>query len=731
MTFDLESTLKRAVALHTQGEPGPAAMLYAEILQAQPDHPDAWHLLGVTETQLGRPESGLHSIAKSLAINPNQPAALANQGNALLALARAVEALACYDQALTLWPDYPLAAFGRGNALAFLRKPAEALWSFDRALAIAPNFVEALTARGGALVKLKRCAEALACYDRALELSPTLAQAHLGRGSALLGLDAYSEAADSLERALELAPDLAEAMVAQGDLLSAQGKPEGAIEVYDRALRLNPHIAAAWFSRGLALSLGARFTDAAESFRRVLATDPEHPYALGACLHSQLQNCDWRDYRQSVQQITASTERGAAADFPFSFLAVCDSPRLQRRCAERFAELQPTPQRPLWGGERYRHERIRLAYISGDFLEHPTSYLMAGLFEKHDRTRFETIGISLRDDARSPTGQRVRSAFERFIVPGPRSDLALATLIRELEIDIAVDLMGYTGEHRAAVFAHRPAPIQVNYLGFPATTGTHHIDYILADRFLIPEAHESDYSERVVYLPDCFQANDDRRVVAPELPARAHMGLPESAFVWCSFHSNYKLNPPLFDIWARLVRQVPGSVLWLVGGKPEVERNLRQQALARDVDPSRLIFAQPLPYAHHLARLPLADLCLDTLPFNGGTTTSDALWTGLPVVTCAGKSFAARMSGSLLHALGTPRLVTSSWEEYETLALRLAREPHRLSELRATISRHRQSSALFDTERFRRHLEAGFVAMTERLRCKLPPARLTIPPISS
>jgi protein O-GlcNAc transferase len=724
---ELPSKLQRAVALHAQGQPAQAAVLYAEILQAQPAHADALHLLGVTETQRGQAEAGLHSIAKSLAINPNQPAAIANQGNALLALERGVEALACYEKALTLWPDYHLAAFGRGNALAFLQRPAEALQSFDQALAAAPNFTEALSARGGVLIKLKRLAEALASYDRAIELSPALVRAHLGRGCALLGLNAYSEAAASLDRALQLSPDFAEAMVATGDLKSALGEAEAAIAAYDRALQLNPTLVTAWFSRGLALSLRARFAEAALSFRRALDIDPQYPFALGACLHSQLQNCDWHDYSTSVEAIIAWAEQGRAADFPFSFLAVCDSPRLQRRCAEQFAELQPSRQPPLWGGERYGHERIRVAYISADFLEHPTSFLMAGVFEKHDRSRFETVGISLREDERSPTGRRVQAAFERFIVPGPRSDLELATLIRDLKIDIAVDLMGYTGEHRAALFAHRPAPIQVNYLGFPATTGAPHIDYLIADRFLIPAAHESEYSERIVYLPDCFQANDDRRAVAPNVPSRREMGLPESGFVWCSFHSSYKLNPPLFDIWARLVRQVPDSVLWLVGGKPEVERNLRGEALARGVGADRLVFAQPLPYPQHLARLSLADICLDTLPFNGGTTTSDALWAGVPAITCSGQSFAARMSGSLLQALATPELVTGSLFEYERLALELAREPARLADLRTRIARGRQTGALFDTDRFRRHLEAGFAAMMERLRCNLPPAALSIP----
>lgn len=729
MSPDLEIKLRQAVALHAQGRAREAAGLYAEILKAEPENPDALHLLGVTETQLGRAQVGLEWISKSLGINPNQPAAIANMGNALLALHRPVEALRCYEAASSAWPHYALASFGRGNALSALRRPADALASYDQALDVAPDFVEALVGRGNALVKLTRFEEALVSFDRALERAPGAASAHLGRGTALLALEEPESAATSIDRAIELSPQLAQAFVARGDLLTEQGRFETAMAAYDRALELEPGVPAAWFGRGLATSLEGRFAEAAESFRRSVSLDPDHPYALGAALHAELQICHWRHYPESVANICAAVERGAPVDFPFSFLAVCDSPSLQRRCAERFSRLQYSGQRPLWTGERYGHARLRIGYVSADFLEHPISYLMAGVFEQHDRERFETIAISLRDDTSSPTARRVRAALERFIVPTARSDLELARLIRELEIDIAVDLMGYTGEHRAAVFGHRPAPVQVNYLGYPGTLGSPHIDYIFADRFLIPESHRADFSERIVHLPDCFQANDDRRVAAAT-PGRAEAGLPPSGLIWCSFHSSYKLNPPIFDVWMRLLRATPGSVLWLVGGKSEVESNLRREARDRGLEAERLVFAPPLPYPQHLARLSLADVYLDTLPFNGGTTTSDALWAGVPAVTCSGRSFAARMSGSLLRALGIPELITESMQDYERLALELARNPARLATVRNAIARQRTASPLFDTRRFTRYLEAAFVAMAARVddSFRLPPAA-SAPPL--
>jgi protein O-GlcNAc transferase len=730
MNTSEEIKMQRAVALHSRGEPAQAAVLYAEILQAHPQHPDALHLLGVSETQLGRAQAGLEWIAQSLIVNPHQPVAISNRGNALLALNQAAEALAAYDHAVRLWPEYPLAIFGRANALLAIGRPQEALLSYERMLELSPNFVEAISGRGRALLKLKRYADALAAFDRAVEIRSELATAHLGRASALLGLKAYSEGLRSVDRALELAPNLAAGHTERGHLLGELGQTDAAIAAYDRALQLNSDLAAAWLSRGLALSLRARFAEAAASLRRASQIDPGQPYARGACLHAQLQLCDWTDHAELARDVAASVARAEPADFPFSFLAVCDSPSLQLQCARTFAELQRAGQRPLWAGERYMHERIRIAYISADFLEHPISYLMAGLFEKHDAQRFETIGISLREDERSPMARRVKAAFSRFIVAESWADHDIAQLIRNLEIDIVVDLTGYTGEHRTGVFTYRPAPIQVNYLGFPATMGTADIDCIIADEFLIPEEHRSGYRESIVYLPECFQANDDRRPAPPQAPTRATMGLPATGFVWCSFHGGYKLNPALFDIWARLLLAVPGSVLWLVGGSPTLEGNLRREAQARGVDAERLIFAASLPYSRHLGRLPLADLCLDTFPFNGGTTASDALWAGVPVVTCAGQSYAARMAGSLLRALGMPGLVTRSLQDYEQLALQLAGAPGQLAELRAALAHKRHSTPLFDTDRFRRHLEAAYLGMMERHRGGVAPATLMIPAVA-
>jgi len=408
--------------------------------------------------------------------------------------------------------------------------------------------------------------------------------------------------------------------------------------------------------------------------------------------------------------------------------SACDSPELQLRCARDFARRCRPDVKPLWSGERYEHDRIRVAYVSEDFRSHPTSYLMMDLWELHDRRRFEIIAISLRPEEDSAVGRRVKSAFDRFIDVSSLPDEDIAQRMRDLEIDIAVDLMGYTGAGLHSILVRRPAPIQVNYLGYPGTLGSSDADYLIADEFLIPENHRRYFTEHIVYLPGTYQPNDRRRAVSPTVPSRADVGLPQHAFVWCCFNNVYKLNPRLFDVWCRLLAAVPESVLWLIPSGKETERNLSNEAAARGIDPARLVFAPNVPNLEHVARIALADLCLDTAPVNGATTTSDALWAGVPVLTCAGRSFVSRMAGSLLTGVGLPELITTTWREYEDLALALARGPERLARLRAKLRELKSTSALFDTDRTRRNLEAAYLEMRERQGCGEPPSSFAVDP---
>jgi len=411
---------------------------------------------------------------------------------------------------------------------------------------------------------------------------------------------------------------------------------------------------------------------------------------------------------------------------PVLSVALLDSAADQLAAAQIVSRDKFLPARALWRGDIHRHERIRVAYVSADFHAHATSMLMAGIFEQHDRRRFETIAISFGRDDGSRMRGRVKQAFERFIDVRGKSDAEIAQAMREMEIDIAIDLKGYTSEARPAVFSLKPAPLQVNYLGFPGTMGASFMDYLIADRIVLPDEHKAFYSEQVVTLPGTYQPNDRSRETAEAPAGRASVGLPEQGFVFCCFNNSYKIQPSVFDIWMRLLRGVPESVLWLLDDNAAATRNLRQEAATRGVDAGRLVFAARVDLPEHLARHRLADLFLDTLPYNAHTTASDALWTGLPVVTCMGNTFAGRVAASVLHAAGLPELVTPSLADYEAMALRLARDPAALAGIKSRLAHNRETAPLFDAARFTRHLEAAYITMHERCQRGLAPAGFSV-----
>ncbi|HMH18234.1 MAG TPA: hypothetical protein VK572_08810, partial [Burkholderiales bacterium] len=420
----------------------------------------------------------------------------------------------------------------------------------------------------------------------------------------------------------------------------------------------------------------------------------------------------WHERGARVETLRGHVREGRSIVDPFAFLVACQELDEQKLCAEHYlADALPEGLPVPYRSGRVRHDKIRVAYLSSDFHEHATAQLAAGLFELHDRSRFETIGVSFSPDDGSEMRKRVSGSFGRFSDVRAMSDAEVAHLLRELEVDIAVDLKGYTKGSRPGILAHRSAPIQVSYLGYPGTMGAGFIDYILADEFILPPQHQGFYTEKAVYLPGSYQVNDSKKRIAERAPTRAEAGLPQEGFVFCCFNISYKIQPPMFDIWMRLLCLAPGSVLWLLRDNALAEENLRKEARARGVEPHRLVFASRMKLDEHLARHRLADLFLDTLPYNAHTTASDALWAGLPVLTCAGGAFAGRVAGSLLHAVGLPELVTQSLEEYEALALTLASEPPRLGEIRRKLERNRATAPLFDTDRFRRHLESAYTTM--------------------
>jgi len=574
-------------------------------------------------------------------------------------------------------------------------------------------------------------ADALQSYAAALSARPQEFDAWCERAMVLLELQRYADARACYEKALALRPESAAAWSDMGSILLHLGEYPAALRAYDRSLHLREQDAGTWANRGLALQFLGRHEEAAPAYEKSLALDPGIPYAPGRLAWLRLNMCDWREHAPSVERIVRGVHAGERAAEPFELLFLADCAADQLACARIYAQ-DKYPQRAdaLWRGECYRHDRIRIAYLSGDFRDHPTSYLLAGLLESHARARFEVFGFSHGPLEESPTAARVAAAFEHYADVREATDRELAALLRGHEIDIAVNLMGYTSFGRTGVYALRPCPVHVNYLGYPGTLGAQYCDYIIADSFVIPAGHERHYAECVVRMPDTFQANDADRRPSPLAPRRDDLGLPNTGIVYCSFNKGSKITPQLFDLWMAVLKAVAGSVLWLQGGNPSLQRNLRREAAARGVDGQRLVFAPWANYADHLARLAHADVALDTLPFNGGATASDALWCGVPVITCPGDAFAARMAGSLLQAIGMSELVAPTLEQYRALAMRLGDDPQRLDETKRKLAAHRLTHPLFDTDRFRRHIEAAYEIMYQRYQAGEPPAGFSVPAIA-
>ena len=689
---------------------------------------DSLHARGVAHAQRGDYVAAEKVLRRAVSINGRSADALANLASVLNMLARFDDALACASNALRIEPRHAAALYHRGLALQRLHRLEDGVQSYDDALAVYPRFAEALVNRGVALHELRRHADALASLDRALSIRPDHVEALYNRALTLQRLQRHTDAIASCDRALALRPAFAEALNNRGVSLQALRRYEDALTCFDRALALRPDFAEALYNRAAALSALERHDDAARDFERALTQRPDLPYARGALLHSRMYVCDWRAYAEESASLLDQVRNAFRCAEPQTIVNIAERPDDQLTCASTWvADKYPSSPRAVRAP--IVRDRIRVAYLSADFYDHASMQLMAGLFERHDPSRFDIVGISFGPDPPSPMRDRVRRAFPRFVEARAMSDDDVAILIEQLDVDIAVDLKGFTDDARTGIFAKRPAPIQLNYLGYPGTMGAPFIDYIVADRIVIPDDDHSLYAEKVVYLPDCYQVSDRDRPIAETTPTRAQAGLPETGIVFCAFNKHYKITPVMFDAWMRLLRAIDGSVLWLIDGAPAARANLRREAEMRSVRGDRLVFAPPKPIDEHLARHRLADLFIDTFPCNAHTTASDALWAGLPLVTRIGKTFASRVAASLLSALGLTELITHSLDEYEARALELARNASLLQEIKQELARRRSTSPLFDTDRFRRHLEAAYVEMCNRHRRGEAPASFSVGPV--
>jgi predicted O-linked N-acetylglucosamine transferase (SPINDLY family) len=574
---------------------------------------------------------------------------------------------------------------------------------------------------------LKRHDDAFAGYDNALELNPDLADAWLGRGNVFVDLRCHDEALTAYRKALAVKPNLAEAWLGRGNVFFDLKRADDSLAAYDKALALDPDLAEAWLGRGNVFFYAKRYEDAFVAYDKALALKPDLEMAEGARLHAQMHFCDWSNFDSACARLISSLKD--TQQYPFIALGIPSSAQDQLHCATLWASRQlPASIKPKWNGEIYRHAKVRVGYVSGDFHQHPIPSLTAGMFEAHNKARFEITGISIGPNDSSELRKRLQLAFDKFIDAEALNNDEIASLIRKDEIDILVDLSGLTGDARTAIFARRPAPIQINYLGYPGTMGADYIDYLIADHTLIPGQQQQFYTEKIVYLPHCYQANDDKRVISNKVFTREECGLPEKGPVFCCFNNTFKIAPEIFDCWMQILNATPDSVLWLFEDSNAASSKLRTEAATRGIDPTRLVFAQRLPPSEHLARHRMADLFLDTMPYNAHTTASDALWAGLPLLTQIGETFAGRVAASLLTAIGLPELITTTRMQYIDLAVELATNSEKLAAVKSKLASHRLTTSLFNTQLFTRHIEAAYETIYERYQAGLPPDHVEVAP---
>ncbi len=735
-----------------------AVASYDMAIALNPGLADAHDFRGIALAQLGRGDQALASFERAVRIDPRNVNAIGNRANMLLAFGHREEALRGFEQAIAVRPDFAVAHINRGTVLADLGRLEEALESFDHAIALEPDDETPHLRRAVTLAALGRRGEAIESYGRVVELNPANSLAHSRLAELLVAEGRSLDSMTYFGRAFYIDPDLRESRLRQTLPLEVLKRREQVLEIHRQAVERNPNDAAALHGLGMALGdLGrsaealkafrhslsidpdngpahlmccavlsylGELEDAAESYDRAVALDPRLDTLPGVRLLWAQQMCDWEGLEERIAKITRQIEAGGAPIVPFNLLRISDSPALQLQCVEGYwaAKLPGQPTSPI-AGPYPRRDRIRIGYFSADFHLHATTQLLTEALEAHDKAAFEIFAFSFGQVVQDAWRKRVAAAVDHFVDVSAVSDLDVVRMARQWEIDIAVDLKGFTQSARTKIFAERAAPIQVNFLGYPGTMGAC-FDYIVADETVITRTSRPFYAEKVAFLPGSYQPNCRVREISGRPIRRSDFALPEDGAVYCCFNQSFKIMPEVFDAWTRILENVEGSVLWLWTTHKRAAENLRQRVAARGLDPERIAFATTLPPPEHLNRLRLADVFLDTLPYNAHTTASDALRMGTPVVTCAGASFAARVAASLLTAAGVPELITTNLEDYAALAIDLGRDPGRLAALKQKLRKNVETSSLFDGVDFARKLERAYQAMYERHQSGLPPADL-------
>ena len=719
---------KRGNLLRDRNQLEGALADYDKAIAINPRYAHAFCNRGVVLARLDRLGAALHSYQQAIALDPEDAMAYFNRGAVLRELKQPQEALASYNQAIAVKPDYLECYYNRGLLLAEIKHWEEALASYNRAIEINPEYAEAYCIRGVLFKQLRQWDAALADLDRAIAIKPGFAEAYFNRGNLLAELKRNDSALENFDRALALKPDYPDAIHNRANTLFYMGQFVAAIASYDQAIELKPVYAEAFTGRGLSLHNLRRFEAAIASYNRALALNADQRYLLGMRRQAQMQICDWDDLALDLARLKVGLKLHFPVSAPHTVLALVDSAPLHRLAAEIWVREECPPDDALGAiPARRRSDKIRVGYFSADFRDHAVSLLTAGLFETHDRSRFEITAFSFGPEANDAVRARLERAFDRFVDVRRQSDIEVALLARNMGIDIAVDLGGFTENARTKIFALRAAPIQVGYLGYLGTMGAPYMDYLVADAAIISAGEQQNYSEKIIYLPS-YQVNDTQRRTTDRMFTREELGLPPVGFVFSCFNANYKIMPATFEMWMRILKRVEDSSLFLYADNQVAERNLLKAAQRCGVESRRLVFGKRLALQEYLARFRVMDLFLDTLPYNAGTTASDALWAGLPVLTRVGESFAGRVAASLLKAIELPELITSTAEQYEDMAVQLAENPQLLRDIKQKLAQNRLKTALFDTRLFTKHLEAAYEGIQERYHAGLSPDHIFVTP---
>lgn len=729
MNAQFQLMLQQAIQAFQSGNLDRAASILKQVLQSDSKCLPALHILGLIKASQFKHFEAAELLKKAVKLNPTDGSIQYNLAQALSQCGADKESLPHHQKAVELNPTNAVAWLGFGKSQSNLGLHAEALAKYDRAIELNPSYTEAYLNKGAALKELKRYEESIVFAEKTLNLDPELAEAWSNKGIALKNLKRYQEAITQFDQAITLKPTYAEAWSNKGNALHELARYDEALIQYDKAIELNPNYAEAFSNKGSSLQELDRCEESVAHFNKAMILNLNIDWVHGELLNMEMKICGWSQLNEKRSQLIEKVRANEKVSFPFPLLSLCDDPSLHQQGAILYSKSE-FPQNLALGNivKREKQSKIKIAYFSADFKEHPVSYLTAELFELHDRNQFEVNAFSLK---KSPDGDQTRlrlmKVFDNFYDVDSLSDQEIAKFARDLEIDIAIDLSGHTKDSKTGIFSYRAAPIQINYLGYPGTLGADYFDYIIADEVIIPEAKHEYYSEKIAYLPHTYMVDDRNRIPSTRIFSKAECGIPENAFVYCCFNSGNKFNEEVIHSWSNILSAVPNSVLWVSKNNDTFKKNLTSEFKRLNIDSHRIIFAERVEdIKDHLARYKLADVFLDTFPYNAHTTAMDSLKAGVPVVTLISQSFAGRVAASLLNAIGLPSLITETQSQYESLAIELAQNADRLASIKTQLAFNYSSKPLFNTPLFTRHIEKAFSVMMDRYWSNLPPEHFRV-----